>query len=206
MTQGSDPGEVTREEVRAALDEIFADPRFDQSPTWFDEFLDWLGDLFNLGDGVSGAVGLLTIVLRIAAVLAALLVVFLAVNYIRQAWLPNKRARAEADLAGLVRDRVAELRKAAREAELSGEHLLALRLYFFALVVGLGERGELAYNDAWTNRELLERGSPTSEVARTLGPLLGELDRMSFGQRAVETADVRRFDDLCDRLLGGGAE
>ena len=100
-----------------------------------------------------------------------------------------------------VAHRVAELRREARAAEGAGDWIRALRLYFFATVVGLGERGDLDYRDAWTNRELFERGQPSPETRERLGPLVSELDRHSFGGRPTDAARVRVFSETCDHLL-----
>jgi hypothetical protein len=99
-----------------------------------------------------------------------------------------------------VRARVAELLREARAARARGELTLALRLTFFALVVGLGRRGSLEYHDAWTNRELLVRGHPEPDVAALLAPLLVELDRKSFGGEPTRAVDVERMEELCARL------
>lgn len=201
--QAAGQGPLSREQVQGALDEVFMAPEFDQSPSLTEEFIEWLKDLFDFGGFGEGSFDFAWLALRAGAVVAAVVVVVLAASYVRRMLVERVQAgEVLASRADLTRDRVAELRAAAAEAESSGNHLLALRLYFFALVVGLGERGELAYNDAWTNRELLERGTPSSAVATTLRPLLGELDLMSFGERDVETDDVRRFESLCDRWLG----
>ena len=71
-----------------------------------------------------------------------------------------------------------------------------------ALVLGLSERGELEYRDAWTNRELLERGSPRRDVAPILAGLVPRLDAQSFGHEPAGPADVENLSSLCDRLLG----
>ena len=75
-------------------------------------------------------------------------------------------------------------------------------LLAFALVVGLGRRGNLEYRDAWTNRELLARGRPSTEVATLLSPLVDELDRKMFGRDETTAADVERLETLCSRWLG----
>jgi hypothetical protein len=77
-----------------------------------------------------------------------------------------------------------------------------MRLEFTALVVGLGQRGDLEYREAFTNRELLERGRPGAEAERMLRPLVPELDRKSFGGEPAAPGDVARIAALCDRWLG----
>ena len=94
------------------------------------------------------------------------------------------------------------LRARAAEAQRASEYLLALRLYFLALVVGLSERGDLGYSDAWTNHELLERGEPQDEVRALLSPLVEELDRKAFGRAPVGAADVERLARIVEQMLG----
>jgi hypothetical protein len=101
--------------------------------------------------------------------------------------------------------RVARLRAEARAADARGEHVLALRLEFTALVCGLGERGDLEYRDAFTNRELLERGRPGREAEALLRPLVPELDAKSFGGEPASHADFLALSALCDRLVGVSA-
>ena len=203
MIQGVDSGPHSRQQVRDVLDDVFKAPEFDQSPGLVEEFFDWLGDLFDFGGIGEGVFDLTTFTMQAVVFVVGVVVVWLGVKYVMQALGGRESAKPVTPGAKeLTRNRVAELRAAASAAEEAGDHLLALRLYFFALVVGLGERGELAYNDAWTNRELMERGTPTTQIVETLQPLLGELDQMSFGERQVEASDVSRFELLCDRWLG----
>ena len=96
-----------------------------------------------------------------------------------------------------------ELLAEARAARARGDLPLALRLFFFALVVGLGRVGDLEYHDAWTNRELLQRGSPSPQVARSLEGVVRELDLKGFGRVPTVAGDVDRLEALCSRLLGG---
>jgi hypothetical protein len=78
-------------------------------------------------------------------------------------------------------------------------------LFFFALVVGLGRAGDLEYHDAWTNRELLQRGSPSPRLARALEDLVRELDLKGFGCVPTVEDDVNRLEALCKSMLGGAS-
>lgn len=205
--QAGGAGAPEPQRVADALEEVFARPEFqdEESPVADAalEFLDWLGDLLSdiLPDVPEGTLDAsLNVFWVLLAILAAALAIWLAYS-IYGARLARRRGPVDAAAQRLAQ-RVAELRERAARAQRDGDLTLALRLYFFALVVGLGERGELAYNDAWTNRELLERGEPGTEVARVLRPLVGELDAHSFGHVPTGPAEVARFAALCDRLLG----
>ena len=195
------------ETVERALEEVFARPEFARAePTWTERFFDWIASLFeqlSLPEGISEGVGW-AILWTLGVLIGALLVYSL--------WRLNLALRrdavqAEAETARSVRERVDELRQQAERARLAGDRVLALRLYFFALVVGLGKRGDLEYRDAWTNRELLARGHPSPEVAGELGPLVNELDHKLFGDGETTERDLDRMSDLLGRWLDGqGAE
>lgn len=136
-----------------------------------------------------------TLAITVLVVAIAIIVALLVRRY-----LAVERTRTVV-AAPSVTSRVAELRELARLAAERGEWIEALRLEFFALVVGLGERGDLQYRDAWTNRELLDRGAPRPAVSRALLPIVGRLDEHSFGRRPSGPDEVREFRDVCDRLL-----
>jgi hypothetical protein len=196
------PGEIER-----ALEDVYARPEFRDEPgileRFLDDFFDWLGGLFESGAAdtdqlVSGAEVLLWTVLVVGAIGLAWLLFTIGAPRLR-GW---RAARAELEAGAELERRVSLLRRRAREAESSGDWRLALRLHFFAAVVGLGELGSLDYRDAWTNRELLERGNPSGAVRARLSPLMTELDEYSFGLRPTGPEEVQRFSKLCDELLG----
>jgi hypothetical protein len=113
------------------------------------------------------------------------------------------RGRGEAPRSVEPTDRVLELRRLAQEARARGELALALRLAFAALLVGLGRAGGLEYRDVWTARELLERGRPEAEVARTLESMLEHVDARTFGRTPVSVADLDQMEELSARWLEG---
>ena len=83
-----------------------------------------------------------------------------------------------------------------------GDSRLALRKLIFALVLGLGVRGDLRYRDSWTIRELLRRGRPSEEAQAVLVPLVSELEAKEFGRAETTEEDLDRLEALCDRHLG----
>ena len=209
MSALEDGGPVAAASVRAKIDEVLARPEFHpyENPlsAWFSKLwtkiLDALKGLFGVGDETAGNLLLAVVV----AVLVAL-VVFLVISLARRRRVAaTESAALAADPAAQRALRVEELRRRAREAEDAGDLVLALRLYFTALVVALGERGDLDYRDAWTNRELLERGEPRPEVEALLCPLVPGLDAKSFGHEPAEPEDVARMARLCDQILSAGA-
>jgi len=193
--------------VRVTIDEILAGPGFQKSETIFERIIEWivefLSDLLpegSLSEATLSGLAQALVWIVLAAVVA--LVVWAIVR--AQPW---KRARADPEAAAdptVERaQRVAELRSRARAANARGEHVLALRLEFTALVVGLGERGDLEYRDAFTNRELLERGKPGRAAEALLRPIVPVLDRKSFGGEPATSDDFARLSSLCDQLLAG---
>lgn len=207
MIQAS-TGPVPAADVRARIDEILARPEFgtDRSVVgqWFSDLLERIlraiGKLFGVGPRAAGDV--LVIILYVALAAALALIVWRIVRARLAAKEKDDDVPAEIDPAEARRLRVVELRRRARTARSSGDLVLALRLYFTALVVGLGEKGDLDYRDAWTNRELLERGEPSEHVERKLAPLVRDLDQKSFGGVPARDDDVDAMSRVVDELLG----
>jgi hypothetical protein len=201
--QAADP-----ERVRTLVHEILNRQEYapaEERGSWLADFLEWLGDVFDFQlspGGVSVAIDLARGALLIvgAAVLVWLFVVL--GRALREA---RGRTHVEESADATLVRRVAELRAVAAAAEERGDRIEALRLYFFALVVGLGERGELRYREAWTPRELLARGELRPALHAALAPLMANLDAHSFGRMPAGEADVRRYAELCSRLLGPDA-
>jgi hypothetical protein len=199
------PQELAAAEVERALAEVLARAEFEEpggaGEGIFERIADWLSGLSGrLGLPPELADALATTAVAILVALVALAALLLIARSVRS------RARAAGDRPGedpeARRARVRELLERAAGARAAGELRLALRLTLWALVVGLSEQRELEYRDAWTNRELLERGRPSPAVAAELGPLQDELDRKLFGGGEVGDADLERLEGLCRRWLG----
>ncbi len=202
---------VPAETIERELEELLSGSEWGSEPEeegsnliveWIRSFFEWLGELFSPEDVAEGAEIGSKVFLWIVIILAAIALISLLVTIARRRLSREKLAESD---GGAIALRVEELRREARAAQREGEWTRALRLYFFATVVGLGERGDLEYRDAWTNRELLERGQPEPEARDRLTPLVGELDEHSFGGRPTSAGEVDRFSRACDDLLGGEA-
>ena len=204
------PGEQVREaidgivapnRVREGIDAILDRDEFNDEPTMLDEFLEWIGELFE-GMGISAATAetVLWVFVTAMGLLFLTLVVWIIVSVVRQ----RRAARAPADAprGPTSRERAAGLRLRAHEARAAGDLRLALRLDLFALMVGLGARGNLRYRDAWTNRELLRRGEPAKGTYELLAPLVEELEGKDFGSEETTSEDVDRLEALCTQHLG----
>lgn len=209
MSGLADAGPVAAHTVRTKIDEILARPEYHprENPllAWFEKvwskILDALSGLFGISSHAAGNMMLVLVYVGLAA-----LVVLLVVSVLRRRGAVAKSSAKPAVDPEVQRAlRVQDYLQRARAAEKAGDLVLALRLYFTALVVALGERGDLEYRDAWTNRELLERGEPRPEVAEILRPLVPGLDAKSFGREPAEPADVARMSRLCEQVLAARA-
>jgi len=207
FSQGRPPADA--QEVARALETVMGRAGFaPQEEGWIARALrrlgHWLGELFDFGAAPVGDVFAVLLYVLLGLLIAWL--VWLVVRSIIAA--RSARARARAALPPppeSLAQRLARLLADARAAEAAGEYLRALRLYFWALVVGLSQRGELAYRDAWTAREMLERGRAGAAVRERLGPLVREIDRKSFGREPCAAEDCARLAQLCREFLGGVA-
>lgn len=205
--RGSETGAADR--ARADVEQILHSEAFvDANRNWFsallDAYFEWRdkGGAERTSSGGSSAWDPSQFLLvLIIAVVVVLIVVFIVQQF--------KDRRSDVARSGTIAERIAsrveEFRSRARAAEAAGDWIEALRLDFFALVIGLGERGDLDYRDAWTNRELLERGMPGKQVELALRPVVGRLDAHSFGHLPSGREEVVEFRAFCDRLLEGRA-
>jgi hypothetical protein len=201
-------GAIPAEVVRAKIDEIKSRPEFGGERSmlgqWFSDLIDKIlraiGDVFGIDPRHAGDI--LVVILYVALAVALVWIVWRIVRARLDARAAQDAGPLEVDPAHARRLRVGELRRLARSARTAGNHVLALRLYFTALVVGLGEKGDLEYRDAWTNRELLERGEPSERVERKLSPLVRGLDEKSFGGAPAHDDDVDAMSRVVDELLG----
>lgn len=195
---------TSAERIEAGLAEVFGRREFlPEEDGWFSRFVREVLDGLSFGRASSSLTWILFTVFGLVlgyALLRAL-----------RSYQPRAAAREDAEGAGFgapsADERVRELARRSREARERGELVLALRLSFFALVVGLSRRGDLEYRDAWTNRELVQRGRAPAPVAGELATLVADLDAKTFGSEPVELADLEHLDALHARWLGehGGA-
>lgn len=191
--------------IRRVVDEVLSKPDYQpvrpEPPSWlaerWAEFLQWLSEHLGIAPGVGG-----NVVLYVLYGAIALLLVWILVTFARRA-LANRGGDAAEEPARVRAARVKDLLARSRAARARGDFAEALRFAFWALVVGLSERGDLEYRDAWTNRELVERGKPRPDAARVLVPLVPELDAKSFGHVEALEEDVERLERLCREHLGG---
>ena len=188
---------VRPEELRSTLEDVLTSngiPSDVSRNGGLPEWLNWIPE-----SSLPFMGGMLRVALVVAALVAIFYLVRVLIRYGRSDAFDEAVERRSFEET---RIRVGQLRKDAQAAEHAGDLGLALRLYLFALVVGLGENGELEFRPAWTNRELIARGQPKIAVERTLTGLLDELDPKTFGSEPALSEDVRRMESICDDLLG----
>jgi hypothetical protein len=200
---------LVQDEVRQRIAEILMRPEFRPRSRgvtdWLGEkvmeFFDWLGDLLHV-DSLPN----LPIPIEVLYGIAIAIVLLGIVLAVRR-FAPSRRAPSPAEPTEAQRRaaRAAELYAEARRAAEQGDLTTAARLYFWALVVGLSERGAIEYRDSWTCREALERGGPEDEIRALLAPLVPRLDAVSFGRAPVFARDVDELAALCDRWLRGAS-
>jgi hypothetical protein len=193
------PAPATPEQVAEELRRIFAGSEFRSESSLFGEMLGWLMERLS----PRGVVDATEVAGWVLLGLFGLLLALAFVQLVRSGLLRSSGsgpASASGALDPLERIRALLLEAAAARG--AGDLKRALRLYFFALLVGLGESGGLRYDDAWTNRELLRRGRPEPRVRELLEPLVGELEGKEFGREPVRDQDVEELRALCERHLG----
>ena len=188
--------------VRAELERVLARAEFRQEKSLLQEFLEWLAQ--RLGAPQLDFLGALVPWLFSIALAGGVL--FL----LTQVWKARRLLSADgsgvAEHAGpTVRERIEVLLERARAALAANDLRLALRLYFLALLLILGGRGDLVFRDSWTNREHLRRGKPSRRARSVLEPLVRELEAKDFGDRPIVEADLERLEALVARHQGGAA-
>jgi hypothetical protein len=202
--QGQAPADA--QQVARALETVMRGSGFRvQEESWWSRVLKrvghWLGELFDLEAAPLGDAFAVLLYVLLGLLIAWL--VWLVVRSVVAARRARERERAALPPPPeTLAQRLARLLAEARAADAAGDHLRALRLYFWALVVGLSQRGELAYRDAWTAREMLERGRASEGVRSRLAPLVREIDGKSFGGEPCAAADSARLEQVCRELLG----
>ena len=185
---------MPRDIVEDELERILARPEFSELDSAGDERLGAF-----LEQSASASNEILAVLVDAVPFVLGLLAAWFLWRLLRRAREPQGGPVASG--RSQVRERVVGLLADAREARGRGETRLALRLYLFALVAGLGAKGDLAFRAAWTNRELLHRGDPGPQARALLEGLIDELEPKEFGDARVEERDLDRLEALCAHHL-----
>jgi hypothetical protein len=191
---------TTRAEVESALQDVLARSDFQEDRSLLTEFLEWLVERFELPVGAAavGEVLFWSLIGILVGLTIYFVIRFASAGRVRR----RRQLEGEAQPGPSTSERVSRLRREAAAARAEGDLRLALRKNLFALILGLGGRGELEYRDAWTNRELLFRGKPAPEMREMLASVVTELEAKEFGHEQVLPGDVNRLEELCELYLG----
>lgn len=200
----------TPEAVRAAVERVAAREElrslYDDHQGLLERFLNWLSglgdsprDASSLGDSATSSVmNFLPVLLWILVI--SLVVIGIVVLVVRT-WPRSGKDAGDGLDAERRAELIAEQLARARAARAAGDLGLALRLFWGALVTGLGRTDELAFRSAWTCREMLRRTRRRGPAVELLDELLPRVERLEFGREVITTADVEQLERLCDERL-----
>lgn len=182
-----------------ARDELAKPEYADQGTTWFESFLEWLGDLFDGVGELGGAVGPWgTVLFVLLAVVAVGAIVWLVLG-------PLRRSR-RADSAGAVFDDDSrssdQIRAAADAAEGAGQWDLATMEWFRAAVRVMEERRTIVDSPGATAQEAATR------IEASVPALAGDVavdaqgfDVARYGSGGLTAADARHARATYDALV-----
>lgn len=184
-----------------------ADPQ-DGIPSWLQDLLDWLNDLFGgsgaeapaAGAGPSGVVGIVVVVVVVAVALGVAFAIF---------GLPRLRRRSTVtgDLFGEADDRTSrQIRSAAEQAAAAGDFTSAVVEVFRALARDLAERGIVVVFPGTTAREFGRRaGAVFPDSARRLDDAAAVFDGVRYLGRTGTQDQWRRMSALAAELRAARA-
>jgi len=192
VTPGTGQG-IPDGEIRSALEGVIADAEVSgERRSLMDILWERLADMLPEELEAGTADTFQWTILCVAGILVAFIIVRMVQAAADSRVIPSGSSTTSTDIAR--RERALEVLARARAA--SNDPALAARLYLFALILGLGERGDLVYREAWTYRELLDQGGPKPRVEALLRPLVAELESVAFGGRAPSPDQLKRLEVL----------
>jgi hypothetical protein len=134
-----------------------------------------------------------------AGALLAIVVVVIAVILVARLARGTMATEAELREAMASEDGRAEAELARAQAlAMAGDLRAALHHRYLAVLRRLDERGLLPYDRSLTNRELVPRAASPS-LGAALASLVGEFDRLWYGQAACSPDEYAHFAGLADR-------
>lgn len=189
------------EQVERAVREELALPKYRLGDPWWSRLAEWLEQawirLLEVAAALAERVGgpLVLAILIGGAVIAVTIAVTANLGR-RRTRLVEERVRREREVArGLD---PADLERQAREAEATGDHAMAMRWLFQALLLRLDRAGRIEFRPASTSATITEQlGSP--EFARAVT----RFDEVVYGGREATPDDPRLLRALGAGLLAG---
>ncbi len=203
----------SREQVRSQLEEILAQPRYEQEediqvdPIWarpLEALLRILVKLLNRFAGASNAlfesspvvfwaiVGLLVIALL--GILAH--IIWVVTHSLRS----GSRGPAEKTTV-LPRQSPAQLAEMAAKAAAAGDFNRAIVFLYLAAVTHLDRQGLIVYNRSDTNSQILRRLSGARELADLMAPLAVTVDAISYSSYRADRARFIDAEAAVGRML-----
>lgn len=126
---------------------------------------------------------------------AVLLAILAAVLLGRQRPKPSREPGRDASIEDVTAS--AEAMKRAQQLAASSDYRAAIRCLLLAALLALDERRLLRFENALTNRELLERAAKSPPLAEALGPVIAAFDRVWYGFDSLPPAE---YDALAERV------
>jgi hypothetical protein len=199
------PASAAPADARERLSDILGRPPFDREvepPSWWLDFLNWLGRLIerllqpvgsispqaaNLTAWAVGALGGLLL-------LGVLVYLLLGLRRAVVAGARDAASDPEEHLtARSAFDQAGDLARA-------GDTRTAVRYLYLAALLWLDERKLLRYDRALTNREYLDRTRDNPELQRRLAPIVATFDRVWYGHAPLTDDEYREYVQRVERL------
>lgn len=186
---------LNRAEFRAAEGRSYLDRLLDPMRAW----VRWLiGALLRLIVGGIEAGGQLLPLLVVGAAAFVLIVVAFVLRRLLRGSLTSEASIAEAARSGP--PRASEELARARALAAAGDPRGAVHHHYRAVLLRLDERDHLSYDGTLTNQELLPRLTAAPELAQPFGELVGQFDRLWYGQPSCSQEEYEAFASLADRV------
>ena len=210
-TWAADAPSATPEQL-AALDEILARPEFQVAEgrsaldRWLDPVRVWLRWLMSeiarlllwLLDPIAQVDGQPILYLILGVALLVLVGATLMVRRLLRGTMTDAATVTDAVLSGP--PRAADELARARAAAHAGQSRRAVHHQYRAVLLRLDERDHLPFDGTLTNRELVPRLSTAPELAEPFADLVGQFDRLWYGQTDCSAEEYAAFAALSDRV------
>jgi hypothetical protein len=174
------------EQVRHAVEKVYARPEFSPSPNWFNLFLEHLARYFRWLGELSSTNPVLFWILLLACIILLILLAAHIGWTIRRVF-GSSASLADAEAASRQRERLSShyWEEALRRAQES-TFTEAIRCLFLSLVYRFDESGRVNFLRAYTNREYLSLFADRPEIHSALGLFVDTLDDCWYGQRPTD--------------------
>ncbi len=196
-------GAAPPDDAQAQLRDILSRPPFanqqTDTPSWFDDLLDWFfrllarvfGPAAEMGQGASWLVGLLGI-----GLIGGVLIYWML--GLRRSLARDAHANADADPEAHLTANAA-LQQASTLAQ-GGDYRTAVRYLYLSALLWLEERGHLRYDRSLTNYEHLDRLGGNAELRDRLRPIIDTFDRVWYGYAQIDADRFAHYEQQIQAL------